>query len=59
MMLERMAGKPALGKPVFGTSLRFYDPGIAEMVGEDWGFVRIDLRHGVIDISSGSSKNEN
>jgi len=51
MILERMAEKIALGKPVFGTSLRFYDPGIVEMMGKDWDFVWIDLQHGTIEVN--------
>lgn len=51
MILERMAAKMALGKPIFGTSLRFYDPGIVEMMGKDWDFVWIDLQHGTIDVT--------
>ena len=48
MIHERFRAKRAAGQPVFGTSLRFRDAGIVEMIGGGWDFVWIDLQHGTI-----------
>jgi len=48
MIHQRLADRLAAGQPAFGTSFRFHDPGIAEMIGGGWDFVWIDLQHGTI-----------
>jgi len=48
MIHKRLADKMASHKPAFGTSLRFHDPAIMEMIGGGWDFVWIDMQHGTI-----------
>ena len=48
MIHQRMADRFSARQPAFGTSLRFNDPAIMEMIGGGWDFVWIDLQHGTI-----------
>jgi 2-keto-3-deoxy-L-rhamnonate aldolase RhmA len=49
MIHTRFANRIKAGKPAFGFNTQFADPGLLEMIGQDWDFVWIDLQHGLAD----------
>lgn len=47
MIHTRFADKIRAGKTAFGFNTQFEEPGLIELIGNDWDFVWIDLQHGL------------